>query len=272
MTEGMRDAASYRAMLEREVLRRLRVGDEGRGTMRTRMRVLLVLCVISITQSATDAAPKWGKFKKDHCTGMGVRQYSAVLHDIPWGQSWERTCWATPATISGIHFTGPTRCKRAGGYMWGEFDVPHSANTPESDKCPRWGAITPKSCFDNTDRRAFSAILWDIPSGVSWDEACRQTPGKLRGEPVARVPDSCTRPGQQWGVWYRTDDSCEIEFKGYWSCNNPGICKFDGRGLQGSQNLCIQDRDYHRRGTPIGSGPGTTKRKVRDIQNIVTQC
>jgi hypothetical protein len=74
-------------------------------------------------------ALRWGAFKKDGCSGDGLRQYSAVLWDIPWGHSWERTCANASAwvqdDVGGWHFfPRPTRCVNHSGInMWGEFDV-----------------------------------------------------------------------------------------------------------------------------------------------------
>lgn len=72
-------------------------------------------------------ATHWGPFKRDHITTPGFRQYSSILWDIPWGQDWEDTCYAMPATINGIYFAAPTRCVN-NGMMWGEFDVPEMPN------------------------------------------------------------------------------------------------------------------------------------------------
>jgi hypothetical protein len=68
----------------------------------------------------------WGPVKADSCTGNGTRQYSAVLHDIPWGQSWEDACARMPNTINGYYFATPCRCKNV-GQMWGEWDVPDAS-------------------------------------------------------------------------------------------------------------------------------------------------
>jgi hypothetical protein len=67
----------------------------------------------------------WGDFKSSGCSATGFRQYSAVLWDIPFGQSWEQACANMPADVAGLHFEKPTRCRNDHGLnMWGEFDVP----------------------------------------------------------------------------------------------------------------------------------------------------
>lgn len=73
--------------------------------------------------------PKWGDFKKDGCTGVGIRQYSSVLWDIK-DISWEDACASMPADIEGVHFERPSRCRNATLNMWGEFDVPDSSCGP----------------------------------------------------------------------------------------------------------------------------------------------
>lgn len=69
----------------------------------------------------------WGEFKKDNCSAVGKRQYSAILWNI--NGSWEEACKKTPATINGKRFSSPARCKKTASNMWGEFDVPDSSCT-----------------------------------------------------------------------------------------------------------------------------------------------
>lgn len=88
--------------------------------------------------SFESTAPYWGDFKDDGIQPNGCRQYSAILWDIPWGQSWEQTCYLTPATINGTYFPRPTRCVHDGLHMWGEFDVPVNGGTPTgNDQIPQ---------------------------------------------------------------------------------------------------------------------------------------
>ena len=77
--------------------------------------------------SAEENGAHWGEFKKDKCSAVGKRQYSAILWDI--SGSWEEACKKTPANINGKHFAGPARCRNTASNMWGEFDVP-------DDSCP----------------------------------------------------------------------------------------------------------------------------------------
>lgn len=52
---------------------------------------------------------------------------SAILHGIPWGQSWEKTYAIMPATVSAIRFPRPTRLVNTGTNMWGKWDAPDSS-------------------------------------------------------------------------------------------------------------------------------------------------
>jgi hypothetical protein len=84
--------------------------------------VLAIFCSIA----ALTSADYWGDFKADDCIGNGLRQYSSVLHGIPFGQSWESHCADGPkAIIVGQTFDRPFRCTNEGPgiRMWGEFAV-----------------------------------------------------------------------------------------------------------------------------------------------------
>src|SRR2546425_5528074 len=79
----------------------------------------------------SSCSPSWGAFKKDQCTDIGKRQYSAVLQNIPPSVPWETACVQTRATVAGQSFERPVRCKNTGLAMWGEFDVADSTCRPE---------------------------------------------------------------------------------------------------------------------------------------------
>jgi hypothetical protein len=71
----------------------------------------------------------WGDWKKDQCSGQGIRQYSSII----WGldkyprENWIGMCYSQPINnIPGQSFAGPNRCKwdAFGFHVWGEVDVP----------------------------------------------------------------------------------------------------------------------------------------------------
>jgi hypothetical protein len=132
---------------------------------------------------------KWGAFKKDACVAWGKRQYSSILWDIPWSQSWETACAGAAATIHGKHFAKPNRCVNADGHMWGEFMV-------DDASCkPHWGGFKDDGCVPLSKfekRRQYSAILWDIPKDYSWEDACSRMPAKVKGQTFDH-PTACVK-------------------------------------------------------------------------------
>lgn len=70
-----------------------------------------------------------------------------------------------------------------------------------------WGEITPKDCVAGTGTREWSAILWDIPQGESWEAVCAATAAPVNGNP-SRRPDRCVVGLHVWGVWNVPDESC----------------------------------------------------------------
>ncbi|MDQ8036167.1 MAG: GYF domain-containing protein [Pedobacter sp.] len=118
----------------------------------------------------------WGPFKRDGIVRPGVRQYSSILWGIPFGQSWENACANMPATINGIYFPRPSRCKNTGSNMWGEFDVPESANAlvfvnksiPAQLGHIGWGfqLADGSYCYGSKEIAGALAILPGQPNGV----------------------------------------------------------------------------------------------------------
>jgi hypothetical protein len=72
---------------------------------------------------------------------------------------------------------------------------------------PRWGEITPKACLPNGTRE-WSAILWDIPGGESWEAACDATAASVGGQ--LRYPNRCVTNTNVWGVWEVADSQCPV--------------------------------------------------------------
>lgn len=175
--------------------------------------VALGVTLLSVNGDASD----WGTFQADRCVSIGVRQYSSILWNIPWGWDWGQACRTTPATINGVAFPGATRCVVAWGHEWGQFDVPDQS-------CPHWGDIAPVCCdfrvarsyldmwgyskadFVITGTR-YRATLFDIPWNVSWMGTCVKTSATIAGADFSR-PDACL----------------ESDFGVYGYFNVPGTC------------------------------------------------
>jgi hypothetical protein len=72
---------------------------------------------------------------------------------------------------------------------------------------PHWGSFTRSNVCRPDGKRKWSAILWDIPWGASWEAAC----AKAKGDPnhiTPRVPDKCVTSINEWGEWYLPDPAC----------------------------------------------------------------
>jgi hypothetical protein len=71
-------------------------------------------------RGGSDAIPalEWGSMKKV-CEGT-VAHFSSVLWDIPWGQSWERTCAVTPGPAE-VGGRVPDYCEKGWGNIWGNW-------------------------------------------------------------------------------------------------------------------------------------------------------
>ncbi|WNG56441.1 hypothetical protein F0U59_17995 [Archangium gephyra] len=94
------------------------------------LSLLAVVALTVVVPWSALANPYWGEFKKDNCSAIGKRQYSAILWNV--SGSWEAACKKMPATINGRSLARPTRCfkKQVNGVplnMWGYFDIPDTS-------------------------------------------------------------------------------------------------------------------------------------------------
>lgn len=162
------------------------------------MRLLFALFLLLAAGPAQ--ALQWGNWQVT-CTDVGQARYSAVLWDIPWLQSWEDTCENTAATINGTRYARPSRCVNTGSNIWGEFIVPDASCTPT------WGDFQ-RQCAAPGVARA-SAVLWDIPAGLPWEQTCRSTSATIDGQYHA-APDNCVNTGSNvWGEFLVPDATCQ---------------------------------------------------------------
>lgn len=169
---------------------------------------MIVASLASLLFTSTADASNWGDFKDDGCVkienGVAYRQYSAILWNIPWGASWGDACRATAGT-------GPTagysaaRCPEAGGHQWGEFEI------PDGNCAPNWGDFKDDGCVGQNTRQ-FSAILWNVPQGVSWEAACRQWPAGISGpqgvQSFGHASRCVNHAGNMWGEFDYVDATC----------------------------------------------------------------
>jgi hypothetical protein len=81
-----------------------------------------------------------------------------------------------------------------------------------------WGSIGDDGCVINIVGQPihqYSAILWGIPWGQSWDWWCHNTLGPA-GTPVAGLPPAnCVNNGiNEWGQWGVPDPCCQCTAAG----------------------------------------------------------
>ncbi|WP_445721644.1 DUF1353 domain-containing protein [Flavobacterium sp.] len=117
---------------------------------------------------AMGGQPYWGRYKADHKVRNGVRQFSAILWNIPFGQSWEEWAEKTPARVRGHYFPKPTRYKSNGVNLWGEFDVPDTTCNPTPSYGYFEGVFNPEWLDDGRKMRLTSNVTYIDPYGKRW--------------------------------------------------------------------------------------------------------
>lgn len=73
---------------------------------------------------------------------------------------------------------------------------------------PHWGTFARGSCRASDHKRKWSAVLWDIPWGQSWETTCAKTKGSPNSI-TPRVPDRCVTLLNEWGEWFLDDPTCK---------------------------------------------------------------
>jgi hypothetical protein len=158
------------------------------------VRATAAFCLLLAAPAA--GAPHWGEWQVA-CTGNGEATYSAILWDIPFGASWEQACRDMRTTIRGVTYATPSKCVNVGPgvSMWGEFH-----GVPEPSCRAHWGDLRDDGCVPGagfSGLRQYSAILWDVPPGTTWEDAC-----SLTGATVAGVwhphPAVCLQSDFSW--------------------------------------------------------------------------
>lgn len=140
-----------------------------------------ILLASALFSTEVLAAPSWGEFKADHCINTQLRQHSAILWDIPWGQSWENACEEMSATINGFDFTSPNECVNTGLNIWGEFWVEDptcdgstqmpvnlALGRPTSQSSTAYGGVSSRAVDGNTDGDYFAGSVNHTAGGPSW--------------------------------------------------------------------------------------------------------
>lgn len=96
-----------------------------------------------------------------------------------------------------------------------------------------WGDFKKESCNASGGTRKYSSILWNIPWGASWEDACRTTPATIDG--VTYMAASCTTSFNEWGHFNVPDASCtapwNVGFPTYFTEKDDG-CQSGARAGQ----------------------------------------
>lgn len=170
---------------------------------------LFVFMTVLVFAVQTQAA-QWGSLRDNGCDAQrpGKRQFSAVLWNIPWGQPWIGTCQQTPGPEGAPIFSSlPRHCEEGWGNVWGNWSVPDSSCGCDCQGA-HWGGFSFGCCGPGGQGTGtYSAILWDIPWGQSWECCCRQIPGSPAGI-TPRTPDRCITGINMWGEWDVPDPLC----------------------------------------------------------------
>src|SRR5690349_2237151 len=91
-----------------------------------------------------------------------------------------------------------------------------------------WGGFDKGKCVA-VGKRQWSARLWDIPPGLSWESACSNMPASIQGQYFS-FPTSCVDKGTggEWGEFDLNDASCTISPAQHWG-------EFEGHGCVGGK-------------------------------------
>lgn len=89
-----------------------------------------------------------------------------------------------------------------------------------------WGDFKADQC-SKMGHRQYSSILWEIPLGTSWEEACKNMPATINGKHYDK-PNRCVNTNvNMWGEFDVADEQCPHwgEFKRD-SCKRPGFRQY----------------------------------------------
>lgn len=193
------------------------------------LRKLLAIVLLSVNTRALD----WGEFKDNGCIFMNLEKYSSILWNIPWGQSWYDTCMSTSANINGKNYL-PNYCESSGVNIWGNFYVDNPNCTPGN---MGWGVPQVGKCVGK-GKRKYSAILWDIPIGWSWEISCERTKNVINNQTLTAI--NCINTGKMWGEFETSNDiSCDPT---YGITTRPETENYNPRLVEGPKGIPICER------------------------------
>ncbi|KAF8165483.1 hypothetical protein B0H34DRAFT_241051 [Crassisporium funariophilum] len=144
----------------------------------------------------------------EHCLGFGMREYTALLRDLPVFADWTEACRSTEVKIHGVLIPRPSYCesKWPFGGVVGHWVVDFN----EEDCTPHWGKFFDKGCsVQGSHSRRFKSRLWGIKSGEDWMSLCESAPAEVRGS-IYKRPKFCDNQGIWgiYGIWDIDDEDC----------------------------------------------------------------
>jgi hypothetical protein len=113
----------------------------------------------------------------------------------------------------------------------------------------RWGRFQRDSCTSsNPGLRQFSSVLWDIPRGQSWEEACRNTPATIGGR-TYHASRCKNKINSMWGEFDVFDPSCYPD-----PCPAKFTKKWCAIATMWCQDMCSQAGQTFPLGRPYNCG------------------
>lgn len=186
--EGQENALGHEELRKLQMTEDTLIRIDGKEEWAPAIQIEETSALVKPKSLLANSGPHWGNFQKDNQVKNGFRQYSSILWDIPWGQSWENTCANMPAIVRGHSFPHPTRCVNTGTNMWGEFDVPDTSfNTPPSNG-QFIGRVVAEWLADGRTMRLLENFSFIDPHGIRWDA------------PAGSVVDGASIPQLFWST------------------------------------------------------------------------
>jgi hypothetical protein len=152
----------------------------------------------------------WGEITPKGCVaGTGTREWSAILWDIPEGESWKTICEAAPARVNGNPARRPNRCD-VGLNVWGVWQIPDESCGPPPPTTYELVVFPPRrlrpvrieAVFERNRNGTFEVIarsaVADVPAG---------SPAAYRWRTELPYPSALGRVTIR--VWVRRPDGTE---------------------------------------------------------------
>ncbi|KAF8891490.1 hypothetical protein CPB84DRAFT_1683322 [Gymnopilus junonius] len=149
----------------------------------------------------------WTDFEVGHCLRYGIREYSAVISQVPVGFDSVEECRKKPISIHGREWL-PSSCNPEdqcpSGRVTGHWEI----DIDEVTCRPYWDSFNDKGCLETGIRR-YKSHLMNVQDYTHWEAVCITAPADINGRHYDG-PNSC----EKWamygilGIWHIQDDTC----------------------------------------------------------------